>query len=282
MISVRTVIQNFLPALLTRGVVQLSAYIDEILASFLGPGIVAAMAYTQTIALLPVGLFGMSVSSAELPEMSSAIGTEEEISRTLRIRLTNGLRRISFYIIPSAVAFLALGDVLVSTLFQTGKFGHSDSIIVWMILCGSTIGLVASTQSRLCISAFWALRDTKTPAVYAIIRVTLTGLLGYLVTFPLRSSFHLLVTQAAALLTASAGLAGWIEFLLIRRSLSKRIGHFSLGGWAIGKSWFAAIIAGAVGLGLNFFLPSFSPAPRGILSSEFLALSICPSPGCSV
>jgi putative peptidoglycan lipid II flippase len=73
---VRQVLHNFAPVLVSRGVVQLSAYIDQLLASYLGPAAVAAMAYAQQLYLLPVSLFGMAISAAELPEMSSTLGSD--------------------------------------------------------------------------------------------------------------------------------------------------------------------------------------------------------------
>ena len=54
------------------------------------------------------------------------------------------------------------------------------------ILMGSTVGLLAATWGRLYSSAFYALKDTKTPLRFAIVRVTLTGVLGLLFAFPLR------------------------------------------------------------------------------------------------
>jgi len=68
--TVRKVLINAGPAILTRGVVQVSAFIDQILSSFLGASMVAVMAYAQTVYLLPVSLFGMAISAAELPELS--------------------------------------------------------------------------------------------------------------------------------------------------------------------------------------------------------------------
>ena len=75
--SVRTVVRNFVPVFISRGVVQISAYVDALLASFLPTGAVAALSYAQTLYILPVSLFGMSVSAAELPAMSSARGNEQ-------------------------------------------------------------------------------------------------------------------------------------------------------------------------------------------------------------
>ena len=64
--SVRTVVRNFFPVFISRGVVQVSAYVDALLASLLPTGAVAALAYAQTLYLLPVSLFGMSVAAAEV------------------------------------------------------------------------------------------------------------------------------------------------------------------------------------------------------------------------
>ena len=97
---------------MSRGVVQISAFVDAFLASFLGQGAVVALNYAQSLYTLPVSLFGMSVSAAELPAMSRAVGAAAVVAETLRHRLDQGLRRISFFIVPSAVAFLALGDVM--------------------------------------------------------------------------------------------------------------------------------------------------------------------------
>jgi len=168
---VREVLRNFGPVFVSRGVVQISAYVDSLLATLLPEGALAALLNAQSLTLLPVSLFGMSISAAELPAMSSVVGKEEEIHRQLRERLNGGLRRIAFFIVPSAMAFLALGDVITAALFQSGRFGHRDSVYVWGILAGSAVGLLASTMGRLYSSTYYALRDTRTPLRYAVIRV---------------------------------------------------------------------------------------------------------------
>jgi hypothetical protein len=110
--QVALVLRNFGPVFVGRGVVQISAYVDTVLASLLPTGAVAGLSYAQVIYTLPVSLFGMSVSAAELPAMASAVGTEVERAAQLRARLANGLRQIAFLVVPSAMAFLALGDVV--------------------------------------------------------------------------------------------------------------------------------------------------------------------------
>lgn len=256
---VRTVTRNFFPVFVSRGVVQISAYVDSWLGSFLGTGAVAALAYAQTLYTLPVSLFGMAVSAAELPAMSSALGSVEEIAANLRRRLQYGLQQIAFFVIPSAVAFVVLGDVVVATIYRSGHFQHADVIFVWAVLAGSSVGLLASTSGRLYSSAFYALRDTRTPLKFAVIRVTLTFGLGYLCALPLPRMLGLDQRWGTAGLTLSAGVAGWLEFLLLRRAMSGRVGAVPSGATRIAKLWAVALLAAAVGFGIKRVLPFHGP-----------------------
>src|SRR5437870_4097613 len=245
--NVRTVLRNFFPVFMSRGVVQISAFVDAMLAGLISPQAVAALTYAQSLYTLPVSLFGMSVSAAELPAMSSALGTSAEIAEQLRQRLDDGLRRIAFFIVPSAMAMLALGDVMTAVLYQTGEFKHDASQYVWGILAGSTIGLLASTLGRLYASTYYALHDTRTPLRFAVIRVVLTMGLGYICAIPLPPLIGLDPKWGAAGLTASAGIAGWIEFALLRRSLNSRIGRTGLTLGYVSKLWLAAVIGAGIG-----------------------------------
>ncbi len=260
---VRQVFRSLGPVVISRGVVQLSAYIDGVIASWLGAAAVSSLSYAQILYTLPISLFGMSVAAAELPEMSSSTGTSQEIHEKLRTRLVAGKRTIAFYVIPCVASFLVLGRHFVAVIFQTGHFGSQDTLYVWYILMGSTVGLLAATWGRLYSSAFYALRDTRTPLNFALIRVGLTGALGLLFAFPLRPAlnFGLIgilhlhrpaitgidVGLGAVGLTFSAGLAGWVEFLLLRRALQARIGSTALPNHYPAKIWTAALCACAAG-----------------------------------
>jgi putative peptidoglycan lipid II flippase len=257
---VREVIRNFFPVFISRGVVQISAFIDVTLASLLPTGAVAAITYAQSLYTLPVSLFGMSVSAAELPAMSSAIGTSDEVAVELRHRLDAGLSRIAFFIVPSAMAMLALGDVMTAVLYQTGEFKHDATVYVWGILAGSTIGLLASTLGRLYASTYYALHDTRTPLRYAVIRVTLTGALGYVCAIPLPPLLGLDPKWGAAGLTASAGVAGWIEFALLRKTLNRRIGRTGLPLGYVAKLWLAAGVGAGVGWAIKLAIGVHHPA----------------------
>jgi putative peptidoglycan lipid II flippase len=278
--NVRTVLRNFVPVFFSRGVVQISAYVDSLLASLLPTGAVTGLANAQLLYTLPVSLFGMSVSAAELPAMSSAVGDDREIAEYLRRRLNAGLRQIAFFIVPSSMAFLALGDAIAAALLQTGRFTHGDAVYVWGILAGSTVGLLASTLGRLYSSTFYALRDTRTPLRYAILRVALTTALGYFAAIWLPRLIDIDARWGVAGLTASAGVAGWVEFYLLRRSLNARIGATGLPPLLVGKLWAAAAAAAAISWLIKQAVGPINPiaaaaailAPYGILYLASAAL----------
>jgi putative peptidoglycan lipid II flippase len=258
--NVRQVIKNFFPVFISRGVVQISAFVDSMLASLISEQAVAALMYAQSLYTLPVSLFGMSVSAAELPELSSALGTTEEVGATLRKRLEAGLRRIALFIVPSVVAMLALGDVMTAVLYQTGRFDQNASRYVWGILAGSTIGLLASTLGRLYASTYYALHDTRTPLLYATLRVTTGIALGYLIALYAPDWLGIDRKWGAAGLTAASGIAGWIEFILLRRTLNQRIGRTGLSAGYMAKLWVSAFAGAAVAWGIKLLIGTRHPA----------------------
>src|SRR5262249_39706529 len=131
--SIRTVLHGFVPVVIGRGVVQVSAYVDIAFASYISERALSALSYAQTMYLIPISVFGMAVSAAELPEMSRAIGTSDEVAAKLRTRVSAGTRRIAFYIVPSAAVFLVLGDVAAAALLQTGRFTAADTRYLWYL-----------------------------------------------------------------------------------------------------------------------------------------------------
>ena len=262
---VRTVVRNFVPVFISRGVVQVSAYIDSLIASLLPTGAVVGLTNAQLLYTLPVSLFGISVSAAELPAMAGTLGDDPAGTNKLQQRLNSGLRQIAFFVVPSAIAFIALGDVVAAALLQTGRFTHSDALYVWGILAGSGVGLLASTLGRLYSSTYYALRDTRTPLRYALVRVVLTTVLGYLFAIPLPRALGINTVWGAAGLTASAGIAGWVEMLMLRRTLNSRIGHTGLPFDYIVKLWSAAIAGGIVAWLLKLTLPPMHPAISAVI-----------------
>jgi putative peptidoglycan lipid II flippase len=263
--NVRVVIRNFVPVFVSRGVVQLSATVDTIIASYLPTSAVAGLTSAQIIYLLPVSLFGMSVSVAELPAMSSTLGDKEEVAAALRQRIAASTRRIGFFVVPSAVAFLALGDVVAGAIYQRGRFTHDNTMYVWAILAGSAVGLVAQTVGRLYSSAYWALRDTRTPLRFAVVRVIITTILGYLFALPIPRLLGIDLRFGAVGLSATAGFAAWVEFLLLRRGMNRRIGKIDASISYFLRLWVAAMLSAGVAWAIRLFTNTQRPILTAVL-----------------
>jgi putative peptidoglycan lipid II flippase len=272
---VRTVLRNFSTVVVARGVVQISAYIDNVLASLLPTGAVSIVAYAQTIYLLPVSLFGMSVSAANLPEMSRAHADHRgdggmEQFQKLRDQLDRGLEQIAFFIVPSMAAMIFLGDVIVAALFQTGAFGHQDVLYVWATMAGFSCGLLASTLGRLYSSTFYALQDTKSPLRFALIRVTLSTSLGFIVAIKLFPLFGVEAIWGTAGITMMSAFAGWVEFILLRHRLNGRIGRTGLKARFVMKLWAAAISATLAGAGARVAVAASGMHPHPAVLALFV------------
>ena len=267
--GVREAVRNAGPAIVGRGVVQISGYLDYFLASFLAAGALATLQFAQLFYMLPISLFGMSVAAAELPELSRQRDSGAEVLRT---RASGGLERIAFYVVPSFVAFALLGDVVVATLLQTGRFSRADTLIVYFTLVAFSLGLLATTASRMLSSTFFALRDTKTPARYAIVRVVLSATLGIILMIQFETIrvdrlglhipggifSHLRIggRQLGVVgLALGTGFGAWVEWALLKRALRNRIGGVGAGAGPLSRMFGAALAGAAAGWVVRLLVP---------------------------
>jgi putative peptidoglycan lipid II flippase len=272
--GVRQTLRSFWPIVAGRGVVQLMAYVDLLLASLLAAGALAALEYATRLALLPISLFGMSVAASELPALSSL---DSKGGETVAQRLRPMLTRIAFYVVPSVVVFVVLGDLLYD-LVLTPLAARQ----VWLILLGSCVGLLSSTSSRLLQSALYAGGDTRTPTRYAILRVLVAATLGAVLMLqfdrlalttggiivdgslpavtPLSQAARAtdedsFLRLGAVGLTLAAGISSWLELGLLRRHLARiGVSDVRVGGGKFARTALAGVVAAAAGVGARIAL----------------------------
>ena len=272
------------PTIMGRGVVQISGYVDLWLASLLSVGAMGQMRYAQTLYMLPISLFAMSVAAAALPELArerdAAVGV-------LRERTAAAVRRVAFFVVPSFVAFIALGDVLVAGLYRAGEFGAADVRVVWLILVAYSLGLPVSTATRVYQSAFFALRDTVTPARAAIVRVVVgvaagsvlmvqfepITALGVSIPAGALASYDALGLPLGPLgLAAGAAIGAWVEWALLRRALTVRIGGVGAGSGTLTRMLAAALAAAAGAYATERWLTSSYLIEAAIVAAVFGAI----------
>ncbi|MHB8419717.1 MAG: murein biosynthesis integral membrane protein MurJ [Myxococcales bacterium] len=228
------------PVVVGRGVVQLSALLDTFLASLLGTGANAALGYVQTLYILPISLFGVGEAAAVLPEMARETASADPEARrlALRRRLGESLTRVGFTTVPTTVCFAVLADQLVGAFYQTGRFTREATHFVAPALAAYILALVANASVRVMASAYYALSDTKTPARFAVYRVTVSAALSYAA----------MQRFGVVGLCAGAALAGWLEALALGQGLRRRLDGIPLEGSRWLKFAVAAAVAAAAGL----------------------------------
>ena len=158
--GVRETLSNVVPVVTALGVVQLSSFVDLQIATYLPYGAVTSLGNANAVVLLPVALFGISVAASSLPEFSRDTSGTTDYSVLLE-RLRGGWQRILFYIVPSTVACIAYGDLIVGLLYRwQAKFGRADQQVVHAVLAAFRRG---SNQFWICeVARFGALRVTRT------------------------------------------------------------------------------------------------------------------------
>ena len=252
--GVSSVIIAWLPLVLGAGVAQISGLVDTFLGSFTGEGGLASLGYAQLVQVLPISMFGVAVTAVALPELSrDALG--ERANEQLRARIAVGFRRIAYFVIPSAFAFVALGPTIIGLLFQTGRFHAADTQLVGGVLAAYGIGLLGQSTVKLFASGFYALRDTRTPVLIAIVSLVVSGLLSWL--------FMRRFGPAGIALGSSIG--GTLNTVLNLRELDRRIGAvLQRPEWrALGLVVLAGLSAAAVAYGADQLVAAWRPVARG-------------------
>lgn len=260
--GVREALSAFGPVVAGRSVYQLSAYLDIWLAGWLQVGAVAALGFAAQIYVLPVALFGLSVAAAELPEMSRL---SDERRGEIPRRIRSSLSRMGFLVIPTFVGYLVFGFLLVGLLYRTGDFDLADNGLVYLVLAAYSLGLPATTASRLLQNSFYALGDTATPAKIAGARVLTSIAVGVpamwwldrlsVARVPGLSSVESTLFLGAVGLALGSAAGGWTELGLLVRSLGKRLDGLHLPGARLGRMAGLALGAAIPAAGVWFLLP---------------------------
>ena len=252
------VVRNFVPIVAARGAVNLSALLDVALASLLAQGALGIMGYAQTLYLLPISLFGLSIAAAELPELSRDTVAGEEV---VRERAGAAVRKVLFWLVPSAAGYIVFGDEVTAFLriLPSGEFGAGDATAVGLVLGVYALGLPASGTSRVLSSTFFALGDTRTPARIAYARIAVSAVIGFALMYPLDRLTAGGFGMGAAGLAGGATAGAWLELRLLAGRARDRLPGLTFGRGRLGRFLLAAAVASLVGFVPALLLPPVHP-----------------------
>lgn len=201
------------PRLLGQAAFQLNFFVATNLGSQLVDGSqrVAAFGYAYQLFMLPHGIFALSVATVAFPLMSRQLGANDRAG--MKETLTRSLRQIFFFTLPAAMGLGLLSTWIVRTLFEAGKFDTRSTELVSMALFCFSFGLVAYGVVEILTRAFYALQDTFTPVIVALLTVALNFVLSLLLVGPL---LHAGLALALALSTTGEMILLW---WLLRRKI---------------------------------------------------------------
>jgi putative peptidoglycan lipid II flippase len=172
-----------IPGAISAGVVQINLFMDMIFASWLPTGAVSYLFYADRLNQLPLGVIGIAVSTALLPQLSKHFkaGHYQEAHHTQNRALEFALA----ITLPAAVGLIVLGRPLVALLFERGAFTPLDTQATGYTLSAFAVGLPAYVLIKILSTQFFARQDTKTPMKVAIAAVTLNFILNCFLIGPL-------------------------------------------------------------------------------------------------
>ena len=263
--GVRQIGVLMVPTLVGLSVTQVNITIGTMLASYFEGG-PTYLFYGMRLVQFPLGIFGVALATAILPTLATqaAAGAVEELRRTLGF----GLRMILFIIIPAMLGLMLLCGPIVHLFFEHGSFTADDTHGTAAAVFYYALGLWAFAGVRIIVAAFYAVQDTKTPALAAVSAVACNLILSLILMGPLGHGGLALATALAAMVNISILVAvlntrlGGVDWGSVGRS-ALRVGVAAvpvvlacvwvegLAVWGRADEWIAKAVMLTVGIGLS-------------------------------
>ena len=164
--ALRRIFQNMAPVVLGASVFQINVAVDDLIAMWAAPWAPAVLGYADTIAYLPLGLFGTALGTVLLPTFSRQVARNEQAA--LCATIEQSVRHALLISAPAAIAMGVFALPMVQVIYLHGKFTAQDAIWTMRALAAFSPGIVFFSLQRVLTPAFYALKDTRTPTRVAV------------------------------------------------------------------------------------------------------------------
>jgi len=198
------------PAILGFGVYEINLLVDTLLASLLASGSVSYLYYANRMVQLPLGVFGVALGVAILSMLTGQAARKE--TEEFRDTLAFGIRLILFITVPATVGLIILSFPIINTLWERGEFVRTTTEGTSLALIYYSVGLCAFAGTKVLVSAFYSLQDTKTPMKIGIYSMLLNVTLAIILMGPLKHGGIALATSLSSIFNAVA-----LVFILRKR-----------------------------------------------------------------
>jgi len=233
-----------LPRVIEVSFTQLSKMTELYFASLIQTASYAYYTFGNTLQLLPVGLFGISIAKASLPTLSALAEKKEDFLRVLR----KTLFEMTFLITPFAALLIVLRIPVVRLVYGTDIFTWESTVQTGMVVSAFSLGIIFQATSALLARGFYAIHDTKTPVIVSIVTILISIFLDWLFIRILGTP----VWGLAMAFSIGSMFQSIVLYFLIMRRMA---GAFVWGGLVpFGKHILSSSVAGLV---MFFFLKFF-------------------------
>ena len=167
--GVRQVMKLMAPAIIGSAALQINLVVQSNFATGLGQGPVSWLQYAFRLIYLPIGIFGVAISTATLPITSKAAALDDLTG--FRRTLASALRLTMLLTIPSAVGLIVLSRPIIALIYQRGSFNINDTEQTAQALSYYALGLVAYSILRVLTPSFYALKETRIPMLASLLSI---------------------------------------------------------------------------------------------------------------
>lgn len=214
--TMKVLFHLLLPAMFGLAIDKINFVVDRIIASYLAHGSISALYYANRLMQFPLGVFGIALSIAILPTLSQHVAKKrfDEMKNSFSF----GIKILSFFTLPSTIGLIVLSHPIIRLFYEHGLFSSKDTSLTEIALVCYTIGLFATATLRLVISAFYALKDTRTPLKIGF----------YIVIFNIILDLILVRYLAHAGIALATSIAAIVHLIILGLFLDKKVcGIFS-------------------------------------------------------
>jgi putative peptidoglycan lipid II flippase len=216
--SFRRVMLLMLPMVVGLTVTQLNTLLDDLTALCfmteqghpLGYGSPSYLYYAQRLYQVPLGVLGISLATAIFPVMSANAAQGD--TKALAGTIARGLRAVVFTAVPATAGIVLVARPMVSAIFEHGQFSAKDTPLVALTLVFYALGLCGYFAQQIMTRAYYALQDSRTPAMSALVALTANLLLN----------LALMWRLGTAGLAAATAISAYVQVLFLARGLSRR------------------------------------------------------------
>jgi putative peptidoglycan lipid II flippase len=256
--GLREVLRLMVPGTLGLAAVQVNLFVNTYLATGQPQGAVSWLSYAFRLMYLPIGLFGISIATAALPDISRHAAAED--MPAIRRTMSGALRMMLMLNVPATIGLMVLAAPIVSFLLERGRFTPYDTAATAAALVCYAPGLLAYSAVKIASPTFYSLRDSRTPVLVSIASILVNLVINLILVRAL--GFRGLALGTAVSATFNAVVLLW----LLRTRLSGIDGQRTVVAFAkiLAASLVMGVVAHLTVTWLTASLPGSSTGIKGI------------------